>query len=80
MFLRDVEDGPGAGVYAGIVKMMQSQDAAVPQILHLFKFKPEVAVHLSKLAETVMRGPSPLVPGMRELIASFTSKENHCPF
>jgi len=28
----------------------------------------------------VMRGPSPLSPGMRELIAAFTSARNHCPF
>jgi AhpD family alkylhydroperoxidase len=27
-----------------------------------------------------MRGPSPLSPGQRELIAAFTSKRNECPF
>jgi AhpD family alkylhydroperoxidase len=27
-----------------------------------------------------MRGPAPLDPGMRELIAAFTSARNHCPF
>jgi len=28
----------------------------------------------------VMRGPSPLPPGVRELIAAFTSRRNDCPF
>jgi len=27
-----------------------------------------------------MRGPSPLPPGIRELIAAFTSRRNDCPF
>jgi len=28
----------------------------------------------------VMRGPSPLSPGLRELIAAFTSRRNDCLF
>ena len=31
-------------------------------------------------SQEVMRGPSPLSPGLRELIAAFTSRRNDCLF
>lgn len=52
----------------------------VPQIHHLFAFKPETTRHLERFSEAVMRGPSPLSAGWRELIAAFTSKLNGCHF
>jgi alkylhydroperoxidase family enzyme len=51
-----------------------------PRIWHLFAFKPQVTTALSALSEAIMRGPSPLPPGMRELIAAFTSRGNACLF
>ena len=50
------------------------------QIFHLFAFKPGATRHLMRFTQEVMRGPSPLSPGWRELIAAFTSKRNRCPF
>lgn len=41
---------------------------------------PETAKHLSGLAQELMRGPSPLSPGERELIAAYVSNENECVF
>jgi hypothetical protein len=52
----------------------------LPQILHLFAFKTDRTDHLSRFTQGVMRGPSPLSPGQRELIAAFTSSRNQCPF
>lgn len=52
----------------------------VPQIHHLFAFKPEATRHLERFSEAVMRAPSPLNAGWRELIAAFTSKLNRCHF
>jgi len=52
----------------------------IPEILHLFAFKPAVGAALERLTQAVMRGPSPLSPGLRELIAAFTSQQNRCPF
>jgi hypothetical protein len=81
MYLRDVENNPKAGgPYAEQVRAMRSHGAAVPQIMHLFAFKPAVTKGLEDLSEGVMRGPSPLTPGMRELIAAFTSRRNDCEF
>ena len=52
----------------------------VPQIYHLFAFKPDATRHLANFTHEVMRGPSPLSPGWRELIAAFTSRRNRCKF
>ena len=52
----------------------------VPQIWHLFGFKPEMTRHLAAFTQEVMRGPSPLPAGWRELIAAFTSRRNDCLF
>ena len=80
MFLDDVERGPSAGTYAGVIRDLRSAGAAVPGIMLLFAYKPEVTKHLSHFTHAVMRGPSPLSPGFRELIAAYTSKLNQCPF
>ncbi len=52
----------------------------IPGIFHLFAFKPAAARHLLRYTQEVMRGPSPLSAGWRELIAAFTSAKNLCPF
>lgn len=54
--------------------------AGMPLILDLFAFKPEATKALEEFTQAVMRGPSPLSPGTRELIAAFTSKGNACVF
>lgn len=41
---------------------------------------PETGAHLSALAETLLRGPSTLTPGERELIAAYVSTRNECVF
>jgi uncharacterized peroxidase-related enzyme len=52
----------------------------VPQILYLSAYKPAMTDHLSRFTQELMRGPSPLSPGQRELIAAFTSNRNQCLF
>jgi len=81
MFLSEVENNPQAkGAYAEMARAMKAAGIPVPQIFHLFTFKPEVTKHLEQFSQGVMRGPSPLAPGMRELIAAFTSMGNNCHF
>lgn len=81
MFLPDVENNPRQNSpYAELIRQMQSGNVPIPQIFHLFAFKPEASEHLSRFTQAVMRGPSPLSPGLRELIAAFTSQQNRCPF
>ena len=80
MFLQDVETKPPHGAFREKVEQMQAQAAPVPQIWYLFAFKPDVTEHLAAFTQGVMRGPSPLSPGMRELIAAFTSRRNDFAF
>ena len=80
MFLRDVESFPATGERGERMAQMRAAGVPVPQIQHLFAFKPDRTDHLARFTQEVMRGDSPLSPGQRELIAAFTSKRNECPF
>jgi alkylhydroperoxidase family enzyme len=80
MFLPDVEMTPGSGPAAGLIAQAKAAGVPVPQIWHLFAYKPDRTRHLADLTHQVMRGPSPLSPGQRELIAAFTSAQNRCLF
>ncbi len=80
MFLQEVEQSRGDGPYAAAIQHLRAAQLPVPQIMHLFAYKPDRTSFLSQFTQGVMRGPSPLPPGIRELIAAFTSKRNECPF
>jgi alkylhydroperoxidase family enzyme len=47
---------------------------------HLFAYDPGRSEHLLAFTQAVMRGPGPLRPGERELVAAMTSKERCCLF
>ena len=80
MYLSEVENHPATGKHGATFAHMRGAGIPIPQILHLFAFKPERTEHLARFTQAVMRGPSPLSPGQRELIAAFTSRRNDCPF
>ena len=80
MFLPGVEQNPQEGPYRDLIQMMQRQGSEYPQIWHLFAYLPQATEHLSRFTQQILRGPSPLSPGMRELIAAYTSQRNDCPF
>jgi alkylhydroperoxidase family enzyme len=80
MYFQDVETHPATGSRGEAFAQMRAAGIPIPQILHLFAFKPQRTDHLARFTQEVMRGPSPLSPGQRELIAAFTSKRNECPF
>lgn len=80
MYLPEVEEGPGSGPYAALVAAARERGGQPPQIFHLFAFRPEATGHLGEFTQAVLRGPSELTPGFRELIAAFTSQGNDCEF
>jgi uncharacterized peroxidase-related enzyme len=51
-----------------------------PGIRGLFQYRPETAVPLNELVEVLLRGPSTLTPGERELIAAHVSGLNECRY
>ena len=51
-----------------------------PGIRGLLLYRPETGQPLSELAEVLLRGPSTLTRGERELIAAYVSGLNDCQY
>ena len=80
IYLADVEANPQPGPYADMIRVMRSSQNEYSQIWHLFAFKPKATDHLARFTQEIMREDAPLTPGVRELIAAYTSAQNHGPF
>jgi hypothetical protein len=80
MFLGDVENTETPGAFTDLIRMARIAGTPYPQIWHMFAFKPEITKHLERFTQGIMREPAPLSPGIRELIAAYTSYRNDCPF
>jgi len=80
MYLKEIENRPAEGMTKVAFMKLREDGEAIPEILHLFRFKRRSTDHLVRFTEEVMRGPSPLSPGMRELIGAFFSRRNQCLF
>jgi len=80
MFLKDIESRPPEGIMKIALRKLREAGHAVPEILHLFRFKKRSTDHLVRFTDAVMRGPSPLSRGMRELIGAYVSSRNQCGF
>jgi alkylhydroperoxidase family enzyme len=55
-------------------------NSAEPGIRGLLRYRPETARPLSELTEVLLRGPSTLTRGERELIAAYVSALNDCQY
>ena len=55
-------------------------NSAEPGIGGLLRYRPETARPLSELTEVLLRGPSTLARGERELIAAYVSALNDCRY
>lgn len=80
MYFREVEANPQPSSYADLIHMTKAAGREYWQIWHLFAFRPEVTSHLASFTEGVMRAPSSVSMGLRELIAAYTSWINECEF
>jgi uncharacterized peroxidase-related enzyme len=80
MYLPAIEQNPKPGPFADAMREMQASGGEYPQIWHLFAFRPEATSHLLRFTQEIMRGPAPLTPAFRELIAAYTSTRNATPF
>lgn len=80
MFLRDVEAAETKSPFGDLIAAARASGAEYPQIWHMFAFQPHATKHLERFTQVIMREPGPLSPGLRELIAAYTSAQNHCPF
>ena len=80
MYLKEIESRPPEGMMKIAFTKMDESGQAVPEIMHLFRFKKRNTDHLVRFTDEVMRGPSPLSHGLRELIGAFVSSRNQCSF
>jgi alkylhydroperoxidase family enzyme len=80
MFLPDVENNPKPGPYYDSLLSAKQAGLEYPQIWYLFAYRPEATGHLARFTQEIMRGPASISPGLRELIAAYTSYRNDCPF
>jgi hypothetical protein len=80
MFLPEVEKHSPPGPYLDAIRTLQASGQEYPQIWHLFAYRPAATEHLARFTQEIMRGPAPISPGIRELIAAYTSQRNDCPF
>lgn len=80
MYLDDVERHEDPGPRGEAIRGMEAAGLPVPGILRLYAYRSDATVHLGRYTQAVMRGPSELSAGLRELIAAFTSTRNDCVF
>ena len=80
LYLPGVEAHHQPGPYQKLVADAKSRGAEYSKIWDLFAFKNEFTVHLARLSQGVMRLPATISPGLRELIAAYTSYQNECAF
>ncbi|MDZ7694820.1 MAG: hypothetical protein U5K69_27500 [Balneolaceae bacterium] len=55
-------------------------EEGLPGIMGLLEFRQDTAKPIRKLTQVLLRGPSPLNEGERELIAALGSHRNNCTF
>ncbi|MDE3196392.1 MAG: peroxidase [Acidobacteriota bacterium] len=80
MFLPAVERNDTPSPWNAMVRDRREAGLEYPQIWHMFAYLPNATQHLARFTQEILRGPAPLSPGMRELIAAYTSHGNDCPF
>jgi uncharacterized peroxidase-related enzyme len=80
IWLPEVEANPQPSPYATLIQTAKANGQEHWPIWNLLAFRPDVTLPLASFTEGVMRGPAPISPGLRELIAAYTSWVNRCEF
>jgi uncharacterized peroxidase-related enzyme len=80
LYLPGVEASHQPGPYRTLIAEAKSRNAEYSKIWDLFAFRNEFTVHLARFSQGVMRQPATISPGLRELVAAYTSYQNECAF
>ena len=75
-----VEANPQPGVYQDLIAAARGRNAEYAKIWDLFAFQQTFTVHLARFSQGVLRQPATISPGLRELVAAYTSYQNECAF
>src|SRR5947199_7194147 len=80
IFLAEVEANPQPGPYADAIAAARKAGAEYWGIWNILAFQPMASYHLCELSHELMFKEGPISPGLRELIAAYTSSLNRCDF
>jgi uncharacterized peroxidase-related enzyme len=80
IYLPEVENNPQPSPYLDLIRAARANGPEYWQIWHLLAFRPEMTIHLGRFTHAVMYEEGPIPPSLRELIATYTSSLNQCPF
>lgn len=80
MHLDEIARSEPQGPRGEIIRALEAAGRPVSGLLRLFAYKPDRTELLAAFTQAVMRGPSKLSAGERELVAAMTSAENQCVF
>jgi alkylhydroperoxidase family enzyme len=83
MYLKDLLEPKttgDVGRFGRVIEACRQQGTQPPGIYYLFAAGPLATPHLCNFMQAIMRGPSELSSGKRELIAAWTSARNDCVF
>jgi uncharacterized peroxidase-related enzyme len=80
LYLPDVERNHQPGIYHDLIAAAQDRNQEYSKIWDLFAFQQEFTIHLARFTQGVLRQPASISPGLRELIAAYTSYQNECAF
>jgi uncharacterized peroxidase-related enzyme len=80
LYLPDVERHHQPGIYHDLIAAARDRNQEYSKIWDLFAFQQDFTIHLARFTHGVLRNPASISPGLRELIAAFTSYQNECAF
>ena len=83
MYLKEIESATppaSSGRFGRVIDNQRKAGKSPPGIYYLFAQRPIAAKAMGDFMQDLMRGPSDLSPGDRELIATWTSARNDCLF
>ncbi len=80
LYLPGVERHHQSGIYHDLIAAAQDRNQEYSKIWDLFAFQQDFTIHLARFTHGVLRTPASMSPGLRELIAAYTSYQNDCAF
>jgi alkylhydroperoxidase family enzyme len=80
-YIPEIESRPKPdGVYQHVIEKTRAEHPEYPKIWDLFAFGEDYTGFLARFTNGVLRTPATISPGLRELIAAYTSRLNNCAF
>ena len=77
-WIKTVEEDQARGLLTWVYRVARWTKGRVPNIVKVSSLNPRLLATLGPLFRTLMKGPSPLTPAQRKMVAIVASKVNNC--